>query len=144
MIRPAGPADVEAIAELETGIFGADSWSPSQVAADLEAPARYVLVTEIDGRVVGYAAIAVAGDSADLLRIAVADAFRRTGIASALLDDVELLVADAGADRVVLEVAASNIGAREFYRERGYVEIARRSGYYAGGGDALVFARALG
>jgi ribosomal-protein-alanine N-acetyltransferase len=144
MIRSAGSADIEAIAELERETFGTDAWSTVQVAADIDASLTHVKAAEIDGRVVGYAVIAVAGDSADLLRIAVADAFRRAGIASALMEAVELLVAEAGADRVVLEVAASNIGAQEFYRERGYAEIARRRGYYAGGGDALVMARALG
>ncbi|HUP99553.1 MAG TPA: ribosomal protein S18-alanine N-acetyltransferase [Aeromicrobium sp.] len=144
MIRHGDAADVEAIAELEHEVFGADAWNANQVAADMEPPLRHVVVAETDGVLVGYAAIAIAGDVADLLRIAVRVASRRMGVASDLLGHVERLAGQAGADRMMLEVAASNEGAQGFYRSRGYGEIARRRGYYAGGGDALVLGRALG
>ena len=62
---------------------------------------------------------------------------------SALVFRVEA-ARQAGADRVLLEVAASNVAARELYRAHGYVEISRRRAYYADGDDALVLARALG
>lgn len=144
MIRPAGVADVDAITGLERDIFGADAWSSAQVEADVTAHLRHVVVAEIDGMVVGYAVIALAGDVADLLRIAVREVSRRAGVASGLLAEVERLAGEAGAQRMLLEVAASNAGAQGFYRERGYVELSRRRGYYAGGGDALVLSRALG
>lgn len=144
MIRPADVADVDAITGLEADIFGTDAWSSAQVAADVAAPLRRVVVAEVEGLVVGYATVALAGDVADLLRIAVGDASRHTGIASALLAEVERLAGEAGAERMLLEVAAANTGARAFYRKRGYVELSRRRGYYAGGGDALVLSRALG
>jgi ribosomal-protein-alanine N-acetyltransferase len=144
MIRPASVADVEAITALERDVFGAGGWSAAQVAADVDAAHRHVVVAELDGRVVGYAAVAIAGEIADVLRIAVLGAFRRTGIASALLDDAERVGAEAGAERVALEVGASNEAAQAFYRHHGYVEIARRRGYYADGDDALVLMRALG
>jgi ribosomal-protein-alanine acetyltransferase len=144
MIRSAAVADVETIVSLERAIFGTDGWSSAQIEADVAAPLRHVAVAELDGAVVGYAVVAMAGDVADLLRIAVAESHRRSGVASALLDEVERLAAEAGADRIVLEVAASNAGAQEFYRDRGYVEMSRRRGYYRDGGDALVLMRALG
>jgi ribosomal-protein-alanine N-acetyltransferase len=144
MIRPAGASDIDTIETLEREIFAADAWSSAQIADDIDAPLRPVVVAEVDGAVVAYATIALAGDIADLLRIAVADGFRRTGLASALLDEVELLGAQGGADRMALEVASANTDAQAFYRARGYVEIARRRAYYADGDDALVLVRALG
>ncbi|MFL6091000.1 MAG: ribosomal protein S18-alanine N-acetyltransferase [Aeromicrobium sp.] len=144
MIRLADTTDIEAIAGLEREIFGADAWSVAQVAADVEAPLRPVVVAEVEGVVVGYAVIALAGDIADLMRIAVRESFRRAGVASRLSDDVERLGAAAGAARMALEVAASNAAAQDFYGARGYLEIARRRAYYANGDDALVMVRALG
>lgn len=143
MIRPADAADVQAIVDLEQGAFGAGAWNATQVAADVEAPSRSVLVAQVDGRFVGYAVLALAGDVADLMRIAVTEPNRRSGVASALLAALHDAAAEAGAERVLLEVAESNADARAFYAVHGYAEISRRRAYYADGGDALVLARAV-
>jgi ribosomal-protein-alanine N-acetyltransferase len=43
-----------------------------------------------------------------------------------------------GADRMLLELAATNGPAVQLYRSAGFVEISRRRGYYRPGVDALV------
>jgi ribosomal-protein-alanine acetyltransferase len=144
MIRSAGAADVQAIADLEQDTFGAGAWNASQIAADVEAPLRSVMVAEVDGRVVGYAVVAMADDVADLMRIAVAEPNRRSGIASDVLAALHDMARQAGAERILLEVAESNVDARAFYAAHGYTEISRRPAYYADRGDALVLMRALG
>lgn len=144
MIRAARVSDADAIVALEDEAFGPDAWSPAQVAAEFAGATRHVLVAERDGRVIGYAAIAVAGDIADLTRIVVAEASRRLGIASGLLATLHEAARQAGAERILLEVAETNVDAVVFYKAHGYAEISRRRSYYANGDDALVFARALG
>lgn len=144
MIRPARPSDAEAITALEAEAFGAAAWSRAQVEAELAGPTRRVLVAESGDGVIGYAAMALAGDVADLTRIAVAVADRRRGTASDLLQALQEFARQAGAERVLLEVAESNRDARAFYVSHGYGEVSRRRAYYAGAGDALVLARALG
>lgn len=141
--RSAGPSDAGAITVLEAEAFGADAWTAEQVADELAATSRRVVVAENDGHVVGYAAITVAGDTADITRIAVTGAARRAGIASMLLAELHEVAQQAGVERVLLEVAAVNTGALAFYRARGYAEIARRRGYYPSGDDALVLERHL-
>ena len=143
MIRPARPDDVEALAALENQAFASDAWSPAQVEAELTGANRCVVVAEVGGLVIGYAAIAVAGDVADLTRIVVAESERRAGVASALLSALHDAARQAGAERVLLEVAETNAGALAFYAARDYREITRRPGYYANGDGAIVFARAL-
>ena len=143
MIRPARAEDADALAALERKAFGADAWSREQVADELAGATRHVAVAEADDEIVGYAAISVAGDVADLTRIVVADPHRRSGVASELLVTLHEAAQQAGAERILLEVAASNAAACELYRAHGYVEIARRRGYYADGIDALVLARAV-
>ena len=86
----------------------------------------------------------MAGDVADLMRIAVAEPDRRSGIASDLLVALQDTARQAGAERMLLEVAESNVDARAFYAAHGYTEISRRPAYYADRGDALVLMRALG
>ena len=143
MIRPARAEDADALTRLELDAFDSDGWSPGQVEAELAGLTRHVFVAESDGDVIGYAAIAVAGDVADLTRIVVAASQRRVGVAAALLAALHDAAAQAGAERMLLEVADSNVDARAFYAAQGYTEVSRRRGYYASGDDALVLGRAL-
>jgi ribosomal-protein-alanine N-acetyltransferase len=143
MIRRARAEDADALTSLELDTFAADAWSRHQVEDELAGATRQVLVAEADGRVIGYGAIAVAGEVADLTRIAVAESHRRAGVASGLLAALHDAAAQAGAERMLLEVAESNVDACAFYAAHGYAEISRRREYYAGGEDALVLARAV-
>ena len=69
----------------------------SSVAAGVtgELPTVTYLVAEVDGTVVGHAAASVVADIAELQRIAVDAAHRRTGLATALLEGVLSLAAPA-------------------------------------------------
>ena len=108
--------------------------------------------TSIDGpigevqenRVVGYAVSRVAGDVADLHRIAVAPEHRRSGVARALLDELRRAARDDGATRMLLEVGAGNQEALAFYAAEGFTEIDRRPRYYRDGSDALVLRASVG
>jgi ribosomal-protein-alanine acetyltransferase len=140
--RLAETPDVAALVALESGIFGRDAWSRAQVEDEVSSPTHVVVVAEHEDAVIGYGCSSVAGDVADLLRIAVVPEFRRCGVASQLLRALHERAA--GADRMLLEVASSNVGAQEFYAVHGYAEISRRSRYYANGDDAVVMAHPLG
>lgn len=145
-IRAAGADDVPAVAALERDNLGADAWSEPLVREGVVGalPTVRYLVAEVEGAVVGHAVASVAGDIAELQRIAVDPAHRRHGLASALLDAVTADAAGEGADRLLLEVREDNAGARAFYAARGFVEIDRRRRYYRDGATAVVLARGLG
>ncbi|MDT9591736.1 ribosomal protein S18-alanine N-acetyltransferase [Nocardioides zeae] len=143
-LRPAVPGDLDALVALERELFGPDAWSPALVGAELDAAAgRWVLVAEVAGQVAGYAVLAVSDDVADLLRIGVAPGARRTGLARRLLAAGTEAVVGAGADRMLLEVSATNAPATAFYAAAGFREIHRRPRYYRDGADALVLQRRL-
>ena len=139
-VRDATAADLDDVARLEAECLGRDAWSAGLVEAGLRAelPTVGYLVAELAGEVVGHAVTSLAGDVAELQRIAVAGGHRRHGIASALLDAVRERAAGAGAERVLLEVREDNAGAIAFYGRAGFVELARRRRYYADGATALV------
>jgi [ribosomal protein S18]-alanine N-acetyltransferase len=140
VIRRAAPADVPAIAELEHLCQGGDAWSANliRMGVDGDLPTLRHLVADLDGTVVGYAVASYAGDIAELQRIGVAPAMRRTGVASALLDEVVAEGPATGANRLLLEVRDDNAGALAFYAARGFIEIDRRPGYYRDGTTAVV------
>ncbi|MBJ7357348.1 ribosomal protein S18-alanine N-acetyltransferase [Nocardioides sp.] len=143
-VRAATPDDLDAVVVLEQDALGPDAWSVGLLEEGLagRVPTVYYLVAESDGSVVGHAVTSLAGDIAELQRIAVTPAARRTGVASALLD-ASVALAE-GADRMLLEVRADNAGALAFYAAHGFVEVDRRQKYYKDGATAVVMRLPLG
>ena len=139
-VRPADAGDIDAIADLEQVAFPVDAWSQTLIEEGVAGlvPTTTYFVVEQDARFVGYAAVSVVQDVAELQRIATAPDARRTGVAGALLHAVTELAAGSGAERLLLEVRVDNEAALAFYRHAGFAEIARRAGYYRDGTDAVV------
>jgi ribosomal protein S18 acetylase RimI-like enzyme len=135
ILRPATVEDVEAVAALEATVFGTDAWSSGSVRDELTGERRTAVVA-CEPDVIGYAVTALAGDTTDLQRVAVATDHRRRGLAHALL---AVVLAEEG--RVLLEVSARNEGALAFYAAEGFAEIDRRPAYYRDGSDAVVMER---
>jgi ribosomal-protein-alanine acetyltransferase len=133
-LRRAGVADLDAIMELETGIFGTDAWSAENMRAELAAAHTWYLVAErlSDDGIDGYAGLSAprGARDGDIQTIAVAEPARNQGLGRTL---VQALVAEArkrGASQVFLEVRADNRGAQHLYETLGFVAIAERIGYY--------------
>lgn len=139
-VRPATPEDAGVLADLEAANLGADAWSPGLVAAGVagDLPTIVWWVAEVEGAVVGYLAASVVADIAELQRIAVDPAHRRTGLAVALLTELVTTARAEGADRVLLEVREDNAGALAFYEGQGFREMDRRRRYYRDGATAVV------
>lgn len=136
MLRPLGPADLDAVAALEVELFGAQAWSRGAYVEELANPTRHYLAAD-DGELIGYAGILLASD-AQVMTIGVHPTHRRRGVATALLDG---LLAAARAHRsreVLLEVRAEDAGAQALYAAAGFGVLGRRPDYYGTGIDALV------
>ena len=140
LVRTAAPADVEAVSRLEGECLGVDAWSEGLVDEGINGtlPTVVYLVAEVHDEVVGHAVVSTAGDIAELQRIAVHAAHRRSGVASALLAEVVKVAGRTEADRLLLEVREDNQAALAFYAGSGFTEIDRRPRYYADGATAVV------
>lgn len=140
--RQAQAADLTAIAALEqSGFTARERWSEQAWAEELAADNRIVLV---DGDDV-HAVITVqhVGEVAELNRIIVAPQSRGQGRAAALLTVGIAAVTELGCTELLLEVRHDNEAALRLYRGHGFAEIARRTGYYGRGVDAVIMRRAL-
>ncbi|MEQ8586755.1 MAG: GNAT family N-acetyltransferase [Thalassobaculaceae bacterium] len=144
-LRAAEPSDAEAIAALQRASFD-DPWSAASVRRLLTGPANLSLVAERVG-LAGFLVGQCVADTAEVLAVAVDGRRRRAGWGDALLAGFEAVAAAAGAERVLLDVAADNAPAEALYRSRGYETVARRDRYYAAGRpapvDALVMVKML-
>ena len=135
MSRRATLDDVAAIAAIEMECFGSSAWSEALVAGEVRGERHVVLVAD---DLTAYGAVSVAGEVADLDRIAVLPGARGHGLARALLRELIDLARDLDAERMLLEVAADNVAAIGLYEAHGFETIATRRRYYAGWIDALI------
>jgi ribosomal-protein-alanine N-acetyltransferase len=126
VIRQATWADLADLLEIEQECFSDPHWNAQDFVAD------DCRVAELDSRIAGFLVSrqVFGGDATsppelEILNLAVRPRFRRLGIASALLRQQLARRAT-----YFLEVRESNVVAQRLYRQLGFVEIARRSGYY--------------
>jgi ribosomal-protein-alanine N-acetyltransferase len=68
---------------------------------------------------------------------------RRRGVGRLLMEAILEGAVCAGAEAMDLEVAVDNQQAQAFYREAGFVETGRLTGYYLGALDALTMRKLL-
>lgn len=144
VVRPAAETDVAGVMELESAGFPAkEQWSESAWASEIAADNRVVLVAEEDDRLAGVITVQHVGGVADLNRVVVAPDQRGRGLGRRLCE-AGLAAAEAEqCDEMLLEVRHDNTPALDLYRSLGFTEIARRSGYYGAGVDAVILRREL-
>lgn len=132
--------DVPALVGIEKLIFPESPWSAAQFREELSGvpKTRKYLVAHLQGVIVGYAGIALAGDVADIHNIAVLPEFRNRGIASHLLNELESWAISKGVVALMLEIREGNMEAFPLYEKRGYSVISRRDNYYGPGIHALI------
>jgi ribosomal-protein-alanine N-acetyltransferase len=150
-LRAMVPADLVDVIALEHEVFPDDPWSPEMFADEVVQPpeSRLYLIAEADAggsALAGYAGLMFVpgGTQADVLTIAVRQAYWGQGIGSALLDALVTAARDRGCAEVFLEVRADNSRAHGLYRRRGFADIGIRRGYYQpSGADAITMRKDL-
>lgn len=137
--------DVPALVGIEREVFPESPWSAAQFREELSGvpKSRRYLVAHEQGVIVGYAGVALAGDVADIHNIAVIPSYRKQGIASQLLDELERWAISKGVAALMLEIREGNKEAFPLYEKRGYAVISRRDNYYAPGVHALIMRKEL-
>ena len=143
-VRSAVPADLGVMAAIHAACF-ARNWSANEMAQFVDAPGCLsLLASPASGQPArGFLIVRSAGDEAEILTLAVDPSHRRQGHARALLAAVIACLRQAGVQRLLLEVDATNGPARGLYQSLGAVAVGRRPRYYEHGADADIFSLAL-
>jgi ribosomal protein S18 acetylase RimI-like enzyme len=144
-IRPARASDLDALVELENGVFSSDRISARQLRHHLGSPGARILVA-MHGRDIVAAAVVFfrAGSGiARLYSIAVAERARGWGVGARLLAAAEASARRLGRTAIRLEVRTDNSAARALYERRGYRYFGLKKNYYEDGQDALRYEKAL-
>ena len=143
-IRIAKEQEIEEIARLEQEIFP-DPWSLTALRDTWNQKQAQILGAWLDGQMAGYVIVYFAADESEIARIAVDEKFRRQGVAGALLDEMERVLAGKGIARLMLDVRKSIAAALRFYLSRGFKEDGVRKNFYTNPiEDAILMSRRLG
>lgn len=139
VLAPVTWRDIPALAAIEREVFPDEAWTEATWWAELARRPRreYLLARDVHG-IAGYGGLDLAGDSADVMTVAVGPDRRGSGLGRLLLEHLLQRARQRGAARVMLEVRADNTAARSLYQRAGFTVLHTRRGYYRGGIDALV------
>jgi ribosomal-protein-alanine N-acetyltransferase len=118
-------------------------WSRSMFDAELRKASSLAIGAFIEGGVlVGFAFVSRYVDAWHVMNVAVSDAYRRRGIASALLERLFEVTSADPRRGYTLEVRVSNTGAIQLYERLGFEARGLRRGYYTDNReDALIMWR---
>lgn len=135
------------VAALEAAVMGTDAWSEALVVDELGRSDRVwwaayaadpKMPLTADAPLVGYAGGWVVDGDVQILKVGVDPAWRRHGIARALLARVADDARNLGARTCSLEVRAANAGAQALYGALGLTVAGKRPRYYSDGEDAVI------
>jgi ribosomal-protein-alanine N-acetyltransferase len=138
MIRTMCEDDISSVTEILRAAPEAVFWPDSSVREVLQWEGAVALVSEIDGRMVGFLIGRQAADEAEILNLAVERGSRRKGEGGALLNAAVEAFRQYGVKRVFLEVRESNQAGISFYKKHGFTEAGRRVAYYRDPDEAAV------
>lgn len=141
-LRRLDAADLDLVEAIERESYPTP-WSRSMFDAELRKPSSLALgAFTDDDALVGYAFVSRYVDAWHVMNVAVADAFRRRGIASALLGRLFEVTESDSRRGYTLEVRVSNTGAIRLYERLGFEPRGIRRGYYTDNReDALIMWR---
>jgi ribosomal-protein-alanine N-acetyltransferase len=143
-IRPARPADLDRIMEIERLSF-AHPWSRQAFVEELERSFSRleVLLHDRTGEVIAFINYWVVHDEIHVLNVAIHPDWRRRGLASQLMEHAISTGRRTASRLMTLEVRRSNTAAIQLYESLGFEVVDIRRRYYEDREDAIVMVLSL-
>jgi ribosomal-protein-alanine N-acetyltransferase len=141
-IRLAVECDLSQLTTLSEAAGEAAHWTQQQWLDIFrsQTPPRLAWIAEVASQAAGFLVAQNGGPEWELENIAVLPEFRRQGIAHELLSALLSQARTLSAERILLEVRASNHAAIRLYHANGFQVLARRREYYRNPSeDAIIF-----
>lgn len=127
MLRLAQLADIDHLLQLQAQT-GFCEWSSTHFQQAITAQQCSLFV--LKKKVVGFIVMSALYEQAELLNMAVDQAYQRQGLAKTLYFDAMQKVRQQGVIECLLEVASTNEAAKKLYCSLGFKPIASRKNYY--------------
>ena len=119
------------------------AYSKRDMRAYLQFPGAECILAESSGKIAGFCISARQRARGYIVTIDVLEKYRKSGIGSALLREVERRLAANGVREVGLETATENECATAFWNKHGYRTLGVEKGYYPGDRDAFAMTKVM-
>ena len=137
-LRTYTPEDFETLYEIDQACYEpAIAYSKREFRNYLRFPGAECVIAEENGKAIGFCLTAHQQARGYIITIDVLVKFRRRGVGTALLSEVERRLATHGVNEIGLETATDNESAIAFWQRHGYRTRGVWKGYYPGGRDAF-------
>ena len=137
-LRTYTPEDFETLYEIDQACYEpAIAYSKREFRNYLRFPGAECVIAEENGKAIGFCLTAHQQARGYIITIDVLEKFRRRGVGTALLSEVERRLAAHGVNEIGLETATGNESAIAFWQRHGYRTRGVWKGYYPGGRDAF-------
>ena len=144
--RYASIKDFDEVQKIENECF-IEPYSNEDLRYEFEQnPVNKIIVAEDEGKVVGFIDYLITFNSSTIMQVAVTKAYRRYGIATQLLSEMEKSFPkniDDLVETITLEVRESNEPAKNLYLKNGYKIVVVKSHYYKDGENAIYMLKRL-
>lgn len=138
--------DFDEVQKIENECF-LEPYSTEDLHYEFEKnPVNKIIVAESDGKVVGFIDFLITFNSSTIMQVAVTKEFRKSGIATQLLSEMEKSFPkniDDIVETVTLEVRESNEAAKNLYLKNGYKIVVIKEHYYKDGENAIYMLKRL-
>jgi len=138
--------DFEQIYDIEQACF-VEPYTREQLMYEFsENPLNKILVAYDEDKIVGFVDYMITFNSATISQIAVLPNYRKKGLGSKLLEEMEKSFPkeiDDVVETITLEVRGSNINAISFYKKNGYENVVIKKHYYKNGENAVYMIKRL-
>ena len=128
-IRAMQEQDIPFVSQIENQIFSLP-WSEKSFRDAAANPDNVYLVCECTGEIAGYCGMWTVMGEGNVTNVAVHPAYRRMGVAEALLKEMEKKANEKDVTIFFLEVRQSNEAAKQLYNKLGYNPIGVRKRFY--------------
>ena len=144
--RLASFKDFDEVQKIENECF-IEPYSTEDLHYEFEKnPVNKIIVAEADGKVVGFIDFLITFNSSTIMQVAVTKEFRKNGIATQLLSEMEKSFPkniDDLVETITLEVRESNEAAKNLYLKNGYKIVVIKEHYYKDGENAIYMLKRL-
>lgn len=129
IIRTMQESDLSQVAEIEEQTFSVP-WSLESFRESMMLEHTVYLVAEEQEKIMGYCGMYRVFNEGEIVNVAVAEEYRRRGVAKELLEQLFRESEILKVDNFFLEVRESNEGAIALYKKLGFIEAGIRKDFY--------------
>lgn len=144
--RLATKEDFEEVLKIENECF-VEPYSEEDLKYEFfKNPVNKIIVAIIDNKVVGFIDYLITFNSSTIMQVAVTEEYRKNGIATQLLSEMEKSFPKEGEDiveTITLEVRESNEKAKGLYLKNGYEIVTIKKQYYKDAENAIYMLKRL-